>query len=254
MSLLKNFTALSLAASAFIPSLVSAHAIGARQLPQVVTSCVNPNQVAVTFDDGPFEYLQDISDAFSARGAKATFFFNGNNYACIYDDGMISRIRHAYEAGHQIASHSWGHKDLATLSWDQVHDEMWRVEEALIRIIGANPAFMRPPFGSYNDNVRRVSEVRGQTVVNWDFDSGDSMGASAQESKNRYSDTANRRPSNILALNHETHASTAYEVVPHLLDTLLGAGYQLVTVAECLNMPAYQWTAGYGNKDGNWHC
>lgn len=55
------------------------------------------------------------------------------------------------------------------LTWDQVHDEMWRVErgcdfisylknarfnpivvEALQRIIGVNPAFMRPPYGNLN--------------------------------------------------------------------------------------------------------
>ncbi|CCO29969.1 hypothetical protein BN14_03993 [Rhizoctonia solani AG-1 IB] len=76
----------------------------------------------------------------------------------------LRRVKYAHEKGHQIGSHTWGHKDLSTLSWDQVHDEMWRVEQALQRIIGVNPAFMRPPYGNYNDNVREAAGVRGQKL------------------------------------------------------------------------------------------
>lgn len=91
---------------------------------------------------------------------------------------------------------------------NQVHDEMWRVEgelplainifsfaflifskEALTRIIGAYPAFMRPreyrapfndiqiqtcfiqlAFGSFNDLVQQASGVRGQSIAIWDFE------------------------------------------------------------------------------------
>ena len=85
---------------------------------------------------------------------------------------------------------------------------MWKVELALMRIIGVQPAWMRPPYGSYNDMVRSASAIRNQSIVIWDFDSGDSSGISADASKGRYQDVANRRPSNILTLNHETYAST----------------------------------------------
>jgi len=47
--------------------------------------------------------------------------------------------------------------------YESVHDEMWRVEQALQRIVGKVPAFMRPPYGSYNNLVRQVSKQRGQT-------------------------------------------------------------------------------------------
>jgi len=46
-----------------------------------------------------------------------------------------------------------------------VHDEMWRVEQALERIVGKAPAFMRPPYGNYNDLVRQVSQQRGQACT-----------------------------------------------------------------------------------------
>ena len=51
-----------------------------------------------------------------------------------------------------------------------VHDEMWRVELAMQRILGRSPAFMGPPYGNYNDRVREASGVRNQSIVNLDFE------------------------------------------------------------------------------------
>ena len=73
-----------------------------------------------------------------------------------------------------------------------------------MRIVGVSPAFMRPPYGAYNDQVRSASAIRGQSLAIWDFDSGDSMGASPAQSNQAYDDLAARRPPTVLALNHET--------------------------------------------------
>ena len=96
----------------------------------------------------------------------------------------------------------------------------------------------------------------------WDFDSGDAIGTPADQSKNMYRDTANQHPSTLLALNHETQASTAYaltsdsklctsthrsstlpdrfDVLPFAIDVLQRAGYDLVTLAECVGQHPYQ--------------
>ncbi|KAF4594305.1 Carbohydrate esterase 4 protein [Pleurotus pulmonarius] len=225
-----------------------------RALAQVYSKCTVPNTVALTFDDGPYVWLYDISKALIAAGGKGTFFFNGNNYGCIYDDANIKRVKYAYDKGHQVASHTWGHENLATLTWDQIHDEMWRVELALQRICGVQPAFMRPPFGSYNDLVREASAVRGQHIAIWDFDSGDSLGVSAQESKDRYDTIVSEHPSTILALNHETIVTTSQDVIPHAIQKLKAAGYNLVTLAECLGQEPYQWVGAPQVKDASWTC
>ncbi|TRM63673.1 carbohydrate esterase family 4 protein [Schizophyllum amplum] len=221
---------------------------------QVYSKCTVPNTVALTFDDGPYDYIYDISGKLLEKGAKGTFFFNGNNYQCIYSDANIARIQYVYGAGHQVASHTWAHKHLTQLSWDQVHDEMYRVELALQRIVGVTPAFMRPPYGEYNDMVLDASGVRGQGVVIWDFDSGDSAGVSAADSRQRYNDVANTHPSTILALNHETYYSTAFQVLTNAIDTLQAKGYRLVTLAECLGKPAYQNVGQRQQKDASWTC
>jgi peptidoglycan/xylan/chitin deacetylase (PgdA/CDA1 family) len=221
-------------------------------LPQVITQCTVPKTAAITFDDGPYAYLYDISKALVAAGAKGTFFFNGDNLGCIYAPENVKRIKYAYAQGHQIASHTWAHKNLSTLSWDETHNEFWRVEQALQRIIGVTPAFMRPPYGSYNDLVRQVAANRGQKVTMWDFDSGDSLGLTPAQSKQAYTDLANRHPSTVLALNHEIHERSAHEVLPHAISVLKGHGYKLVTVAECLGQKPYQSVGA--PQSGSWSC
>jgi peptidoglycan/xylan/chitin deacetylase (PgdA/CDA1 family) len=126
---------------------------------------------------------------------------------CIYADEDIERVKFAYGQGHMVASHTWAHKDLTTLSAEDINSEMGRVEEALERIIGVKPAFTRPPYGNINDLVRQVADARGQKLVTWDFDSGDSTGSSAEQSIQDYQNLADQHPSTVLALNHETHGA-----------------------------------------------
>ncbi|KAJ3518756.1 hypothetical protein NMY22_g13519 [Coprinellus aureogranulatus] len=199
-----------------------------------VTKCTVPGTVALTFDDGPFIYTNDIVGILKGANATATFFYNGKNFGCIYDSDSVERVKLVYNSGHQVASHTWRHADLATLSWDEIHDEMWKVENALLKIVGVTPAFMRPPYGSYNDLVLRAASVRQQTVVIWDFDSQDSSGAAPDTCKDSYSQVISRHPETILTLNHETSENTAKQVLPFAIQQLQQAGYRLVSVAECL--------------------
>lgn len=153
---------------------------------------------------GPYIYLRTISDHFTAAGAKATFFMNGNNFDCIYDADRISDVKYAYAAGHQISSHTWAHADLTTLSTAQIQDAMFRMEEAFSRIIGIKPAFMRPPYGNYNSDIQSIAAARGQSLALWDWDTGDADGNTTAQSEALYNDVVNAKVRNALILEHET--------------------------------------------------
>ncbi|KAK0227129.1 carbohydrate esterase family 4 protein [Armillaria nabsnona] len=225
-----------------------------RQTGGVITSCTVPNTAALTFDDGPYIYSQNIVDMLDAKGVKGTFFVNGNNYGCIYGDTERAALQNAYSKGHQVASHTWAHKDLATLTTDQVESEFTLTDTALEKILGVKVAFMRPPYGSYNDGVLQVAAAHNQSVIIWDFDSGDSVGETAENSEKDYDTLVAKHPPTILTLNHETVQTTSTIVLPHALDDLLGAGYNLVTVAECLGLPPYLSIAAPSAQDASWTC
>lgn len=217
-------------------------------------TCTVPNTVALTFDDGPYTYQNDLINLLNKEKVKGTFFLNGNNWLCIYNDPLAKSVKRAYDSGHQIASHTWSHKDLTTLTWDQVHDEMWRAEQAIQRITGATPAFVRPPYGNYSDLVLEAAGARGLTVSNWDFDSEDGKSATVERQKALYDAAVLARPSTILSLEHEVHATSVYEVLPYAITKLRAAGYRFVTVAECLNMKPYSSVRAPAVRDASWVC
>ncbi|KAF7327372.1 Chitin deacetylase [Mycena kentingensis (nom. inval.)] len=246
-----------------------AHARNADSLPKAITSCVRPNTMAITFDDGPYvnmfvsayegtekpalnlPHRTDISDMFTKRGGKATFFINGNNYDCIYHEDVVKRLRYVFDAHHQIASHTWSHPDLSTCSESRIRSEIDRLDVAMLAILGIKTQYLRPPFGSYNNKVTRVATEKGKSLVIWDFDSGDSVGKSWEQSEELYTKKFDDKPENIMALNHETQPDTVAHIVPWLIEEALAAGYELVTVAECLGEEPYTFQGPFGERDAS---
>ncbi|GAA5881625.1 hypothetical protein JCM16303_005515 [Sporobolomyces ruberrimus] len=220
----------------------------------VITTCRNQGDFAMTFDDGPYSYGSEIEQVFSSNDAKATFFLNGNNWACIYDEDSVSDIRQRYASGHLIGSHTWGHDDITKLSAQELNDQLEYVEVALKKIIGVKPRFFRPPYGSYDSESLQVLRDRGYTVVNWSFDSGDSAGKSPSSTISSYKKLAQSYPKPQISLNHETYKGTAEKVVPSVVPMLVNKGYKLVTVAECLGVSPYQSIGKPSKRDSSWTC
>lgn len=246
-------------ASSIFTFLTAALVVSSASLPRkrqtlatVYSSCKLAKNVALTFDDGPYKYIQAISDSLTNAGAKGTFFFNGNNFDCIYDADSVARVKYVYQAGHMIGDHTWAHADLATLTTEQIEDAMYRMEEAFSRIVGVKPAFIRPPYGSYTDDVRAVAFNRGQSLAMWDQDTKDADGGNLTYSEAVYTDAINQGLSTMLVLNHETVESTSTTLIPFAIDKLQKKGYKLVTVAECLGLEPY---AAIGiPQTGTWSC
>ncbi|SDA05241.1 BZ3501_MvSof-1269-A2-R1_Chr12-1g03225 [Microbotryum saponariae] len=214
---------------------------------RVYKNCKDPKSFALTFDDGPYKFGAEIAKYLNKQNVKATFFVNGYNYGCIYDyaDELIAR----HEKGHIIASHTWNHADLTKLTEAQIHQEIDLVEEALWKILGIKPALFRAPYGNLNDQATEIITSRGYHLVDWAFDSGDSIGAAPSKSIQDYEALSPSKDKGPIALNHETHKSTAEEVIPQVVPMLLKKGYKLVTVDKCLGVEPYQKVdSGKGTK------
>ncbi|KAJ7671434.1 carbohydrate esterase family 4 protein [Mycena polygramma] len=209
----------------------------------VHTTCTVPNTVALTFDDGPYKYMTNISDILVHKSAKGTFFVNGDNYDCIYDTKVAARLQYVYSAGHQICSHSWSHPDLVALDESEIAGEFSQIDDALMKILGVATPFLRPPYGSYNNLVREVAFQQNKTLILWDFDSQDSLNATVEQSEGYYDQMIQSDASSFIALNHETES--------YAVDALQAANYSLVTVAECLGLEPYSFVGPLGQRDAS---
>ncbi|TIC03634.1 DUF1771-domain-containing protein [Wallemia mellicola] len=223
-----------------------------RQNLGLVENCYH--DFAITFDDGSVGAEYDLVDLFNENESKATMFLNGFNYNCIYEEDSVERIRNTYNSGMLIGSHTWSHRNLGELSEAEIDEQVELVNDAIWKIIGVRPKFLRPPYGSAPEwAVNYIQEKHGMVVVNWSEDSLDSQGASADESIGIYDGFTDVNEPH-LTLNHETYETTPYTVMPSVVPSLKERGFNLITVAECLDLDAYLEVGEPQARDETWTC
>ena len=219
------------------------------------TRCTASHCMALTFDDGPYQYHQNIQQQFTAAGMKPTFFVNGNNYGCIYDTPNVQSIRRSLVAGGQIASHTWSHPHLVGLTQRQLEQQVDLVETALMKTAGIVPAFFRPPYGETNDTITQFLNSRGYVVVTWNFDTQDADGATVDYSVNVIKGI--KAPKHAIVLQHETVPTTSQQVVPQALKIVKQNGYSaanVMTVADSFALNPYKVKGSFSQRDSSWTC
>lgn len=208
----------------------------------------------MTFDDGPFDYTSQLLDILDSYGAKATFFINGNNRGQGGVDGAI--LQRMNGAGHQIASHTWGHVNLNEASDELRRSEMSLNEQMFLDIFGWTPTYMRPPYleCSAESGCLGLMAELGYHVISCNVDTKDYMyndPALIQQAKDRYSDGVS--PSGdggYIVLAHDIHYQTVFSLASYMIETARERGYNLVTVGECLGDPRENWYRGTGTGGG----
>lgn len=243
--------------SAILSFLLSTLVLGAslpeagvqRRQAGVIQRCTQPGVIALTFDDGPYQYEQDLIDQLDAAGSKATFFVTGTLYQCIYNGA--SSLQSAYDSGHQIASHTWTHDNLADMQPDQIESEMTQVDNALANILGVKPNYMRPPNGDVGGSAESTLSQLGYNIVTWDIDSEDWNDAPPSQSEQTIEQAGTSGDGHIILM-HETIQTTVQELVPWVLDYASSNGLEMVTAAECVGDAGGEYTEATG--DGSSSC
>ena len=179
----------------------------------------------LTFDDGPYTPVtKRIVKTLEAYNGRGTFFVVGNR---VKDYSKM--LKRTYDGGHQIATHTWSHKNLKKLSEHGVAAQVTKSMEAIKSVIGENPTLLRPPYGAVDKTVKqRVKDAGGLALVNWSVDSKDWKYKNADTIVKTIMD--NVKDGDIVLM-HDLYESTA-EAVEKLVPKLVEKGYQLVTVEE----------------------
>lgn len=177
--------------------------------------------IALTFDDGPGQYTDQLLDGLKARGAKATFFVLGD---CVqYHQDTVAR---AFQEGHQIGEHSFSHPDLTLLSRGEIQKQFQDLTKLLDHACGSGTRYMvRPPFGKTNDVVEQAV---GAPLIQWNVDPLDWACRDAQEVKRCL---VNHASDGAILLAHDLYSTTVDGALA-AVDDLQAQGYEFVTVSE----------------------
>ncbi|KAF9174747.1 chitin deacetylase [Mortierella sp. AD011] len=136
-----------------------------------ITDCARPNTWGLTFDDGPSTDTPTLLTYLKGQNLAASFFLIGSNVV-----QYPEIVKQEVAEGHHLASHTWSHHALTTLTNEQIVAEMRWTEKAVMEYTGLKLKYMRPPYGDINARVRFVLKKLGYIPVDWtgdEFDTND---------------------------------------------------------------------------------
>ena len=121
-----------------------------------------PHKVALTFDDGPSPWTEDILDELKRRGVKASFFVLGKNVERYPE--IAQRIKNE---GHHLGVHAYSHQKLHWKGPEFIREELDKSETAFQRFGIAHDPLIRFPHGFKNIFCVLEAKRRGLQVCGW---------------------------------------------------------------------------------------
>lgn len=213
--------------------------------------------VALTFDDGPDGpqgATTMVLDTLKKEGLKATFFLCANvGFANLETDATAqAQLRRIVAEGHQVANHTYDHKNLAGLTNAQVADEFQHLNDIYKKVLGPTAPEMtmvRTPFGSPfqldNPNTRRLASTVtkfgvqvgwGMDPKDWTFDHYSTdpkvFNADVQSVINAVQQLISNKQFGIILL-HAVHLPSA-TALPTVINMFRTAGYKFVSVEDAV--------------------
>jgi peptidoglycan/xylan/chitin deacetylase (PgdA/CDA1 family) len=168
---------------------------------RTVTHGSDPQQMALTFDDGPNDpHTMHLLDVLASYKAKATFFLIGKY---VRQRPEIARAIQA--AGHEIGNHTYSHPNLILVSATRLRQELDDCRKSLEDALGTKTTLFRPPFGGRRPSVLRTARAMGLSPVMWSVTAYDWSAKSAEAIVGKVTQQVNSRlkPQGEIVLLHD---------------------------------------------------
>ena len=186
----------------------------------------NEKKVAISFDAAwGADKTKQIVDICKEYNVKATFFLVG-----FWVDKYGEMVKYIDDNGFEIGTHSNTHPDMVKLSAKEQDLELKKSIELIENITNKKVELFRAPFGSYNNSLLDVAENNNLITIQWDVDSLDWKGLSAEAITTRIINGV-KNGSIILCHNNSEHIVDA---LPMVLDRLQKKGYTIGAVGDLI--------------------
>ncbi|KAI4231688.1 MAG: hypothetical protein L6R40_007662 [Gallowayella cf. fulva] len=121
--------------------------------------------IALTIDDGPSEYTEEIMEILKANEATATFFIIGSQV-----EGRRGILRNLVRRGNELGNHAMRDEPSRSLSDDALTEQIKSVEGMIDKAYAAvdvesPPRYFRPGSGFFHDRMRKVVHRLGYRLV-----------------------------------------------------------------------------------------
>lgn len=186
------------------------------------------NSVLLTFDDGPNPgSTEGILETLEILKIKAMFFCVGNNI-----DRSTSLAAEIIESGHSIGNHTYNHRIITNMKFDEALSEINHMNEIVSSLLGYSVKYFRPPHGKFRLNTSKLMKKSGMRNVMWsllpyDFNNNLSL---VKSSVHRY-----LKKDSIIVL-HDSNKSKEIirDSILYIADEVFQRGYRFGDPEECL--------------------
>ncbi|NEP81560.1 MAG: tetratricopeptide repeat protein [Okeania sp. SIO3C4] len=183
--------------------------------------------VALTYDDGPNQlYTHQILNVLDSCQVKATFFFIGK-----YIEKYPELVKLTLVRGHELANHSYSHRNMAVESPELIKSEIEKTDLLLRQLYVTNTIRFRPPYGRQSPELIELILQMQKQLIMWNVDSEDYLQKHSAES------IANKvinhvRNGSIILLHDKSYKTVkATEII---IKNLKNKGYSFKTVSDIL--------------------
>ena len=161
----------------------------------------------------------------------ATFFAVG-----FWAEKYSEELKALSESGvFEIGTHSNTHPSMSKLSKSKINLELTQSIQIIENIINKKVELFRAPFGDYNDTLIEEATSLDLYTIQWDVDSLDWKGLSAEEMATRVLSRVNNG-SIVLMHNDGEHTLQA---LPLIIEGLKNKGYTFSTIGEMIYRENY---------------
>lgn len=183
-----------------------------------------PKMAVLTFDDGPHaEYTEKLLKILRNCGVPAVFFVVGKQVEKYPE--LLEKI---YLEGHEIANHSYSHRDLRTLSQKELTEELLKTHQLVRSLTGQEMKYYRPPGGQYNSGVMRIADRLNYTLALWSVFPEDHRNPPPEMIRSRVL----KEIDNGGVILFHSGVENTLNVLPQLILTLKQQGYLFGTLSQ----------------------
>jgi peptidoglycan-N-acetylglucosamine deacetylase len=199
---------------------------------------LQPGEVVLTFDDGPWpRNTPAVLAALAGQCTKALFFPIGEH--TMWEPEILKQVA---AAGHTIGSHTWSHKDLSKLNQDDAKAEIEKGISAVKMGLGYPPApFFRFPDLRHPPEMVTYLGQRNIGIFSTDIDSFDFKIRKPEQVISSVLGKLKKNGKGIVLM-HDFQKATS-EAAPELLRQLKLNGYKIVWIKaknpQVETLPAY---------------
>lgn len=185
---------------------------------------LQPKEIVLTFDDGPWPTTPAVLEALARHCTKAVFFPIGKH--ALYHPEILKQVA---AAGHTVGSHTWSHANLSKLKPDQQKFEIEKGLSAIKLALGQAPSsFFRFPYLQDPKDAVTYLGTRNVGIFSMDLDSFDFKFHKPEVISKTVLDKLEKKGKGIVLM-HDFQKGTA-QAIGGLLDAIKERGFKVVQV------------------------